>query len=111
MDRINPSIPEVLLIALVGFLTVFTVLVVLMGIITLISVLFSDNKKSASNPTAAPVPEAVSTPAVQDAADTYEGVKLIGVSDKEAAMLMAIVADELDKPLDNLRFISIKEVK
>ena len=30
---------------------------------------------------------------------------------KIAAMLMAIVADKMGKPLNELRFISIKEVK
>ena len=30
---------------------------------------------------------------------------------KTAAMLMAIVADKLGKPLNELRFISIREIK
>ena len=30
---------------------------------------------------------------------------------RDAAMIMAIVADSLGKPLNELRFISIKEVK
>jgi len=38
-------------------------------------------------------------------------VKLHGVPDKEAAMIMAIVADKMQTPLNELRFISIKEVK
>jgi hypothetical protein len=33
------------------------------------------------------------------------------VPDKTAAMLMAIVAEKTGKPLNELRFISIKEVK
>ena len=33
------------------------------------------------------------------------------VPDKTAAMLMAIVADRTGKPLNQLRFISIREVK
>ena len=33
------------------------------------------------------------------------------VEPKTAAMLMAIVADKMGKPLNELRFISIKEVK
>ena len=37
----------------------------------------------------------------------------MGVLDmsKTAAMVMAIVADKLGKPINELRFISIKEVK
>ncbi len=38
-------------------------------------------------------------------------VKLHGVEPKTAAMLMAIVADKMGKPLSELRFISIKEVE
>ena len=38
-------------------------------------------------------------------------IKLHDVSDKTAAMLMAIVADKLGKPLNELRFISIREIK
>ncbi len=38
-------------------------------------------------------------------------VKLHDVPPKTAAMLMAIVADKTGKPLNELRFISIKEVK
>lgn len=36
-------------------------------------------------------------------------VKLFDVPDKEAAMIMAIVADELETPLNELKFVSIKE--
>ena len=38
-------------------------------------------------------------------------VKLHDVPDRTAAMLMAIVADKLGKPLNELRFISIREIK
>ena len=38
-------------------------------------------------------------------------LKLHDVEPKTAAMVMAIVADKLDKPLNELRFISIREVK
>lgn len=102
MDFNNPSIANILLIALVGITTVFVVLVLLMAIISLITKLFGDEKKK-------PTPEP--TPQPQVIKDEYTGVKLIGISEKEAALLMAIVANNLQKPLDNLRFISIKEVK
>ena len=38
-------------------------------------------------------------------------LKLHDVEPNSAAMIMAIVADKLGKPLNELRFISIKEVK
>ena len=38
-------------------------------------------------------------------------IKIYDVDPKTAAMLMAIVADKTGKPLNELRFISIREVK
>ena len=38
-------------------------------------------------------------------------LKLYSTPPKTAAMLMAIVANKMGKPLNELRFISIKEVK
>ena len=46
-----------------------------------------------------------------EAPGTAGELKLHDVEPKTAAMLMAIVADKLGKPLNELRFISIKEVK
>ena len=73
----------------------------------------------AAAPAAAPVAAA---PAAAPAAPVEEApkptapgaagqLKLHDVEPKTAAMLMAIVADKLGKPLNELRFISIKEVK
>lgn len=62
--------------------------------------------------------EAVVTAPVQKAAvpqpealGTAGQVKLNGVEPKTAAILMAIVADKMNKPLNELRFVSIKEVQ
>lgn len=106
MNYDNPSITDILLISLIGFVTVFIVLIVLMGIIVLISKVFSEKKKPVAE-----VKSETTEPANAPVVDNYTGVKLYGVSDKDAAILMAIVADKLQKPLDNLRFISIREVK
>ena len=58
---------------------------------------------------AEPVPESV---APKPAAPGSAGqVKIHGVEPKTAAMLMAIVANKMNKPLNELRFISIKEVE
>ena len=38
-------------------------------------------------------------------------LKLHNVDPKTAAMLMAIVADKMQKPINELRFVSIKEVE
>ncbi len=37
-------------------------------------------------------------------------LKLYNVEPKTAAMLMAIVAEKMEKPLNELRFLSIKEI-
>ncbi len=58
---------------------------------------------------------AAAEPVAQTPAATAPGsagtLKLHDVDPKTAAMLMAIVADKLCKPLNELRFLSIKEVK
>ena len=38
-------------------------------------------------------------------------MKIYDTDPRDAAMIMAIVADKLQKPLNELRFVSIKEVK
>ena len=63
-----------------------------------------------------PKPEAVTAPAVEPAPlPTAPGsagqLKLHDVEPKTAAMIMAIVAHQTGKPLNELRFLSIKEVK
>ena len=57
----------------------------------------------------APVPE--QDPEKPAAPGSAGQVKLHGVPPKIAAMLMAIVANKTGKPLNELRFISIEEVK
>ena len=97
-------------VALVGYAVVFLGIVLLMIVITIVGKFFTKAKKAAPAPVAAPV----ETPAVPDApvAPGSAGeLKLYDIEPKTAAMLMAIVADKLGKPLNELRFISIKEVK
>ena len=64
--------------------------------------------KAAAPAAAAPAPKPVLAAAAPGSAGE---VKLFNVPDKDAAMLMAIVAHKLNKPLNELRFKSIKEVK
>ena len=69
-------------------------------------------KAAQSAPKADPAPTA---PAQQTQKPTAPGsagaLKLHDVEPKTAALLMAIVANKLGKPLNELRFLSIKEVK
>ena len=58
---------------------------------------------------AAPAPAAA--PAAPEAPGSAGELKLYDTDPKTAAMVMAIVADKMHKPLNELRFKSIKEVK
>ena len=102
--------------AILGYGTVFAGLMVLMGIICGMGGIFKAASSRAKPLIAAPTlkikktdrdPEPVGEPARGSAGE----IKLHNVSDKEAAMIMAIVASQVGKPLNELRFKSIKEVK
>ena len=106
------SLPEGGLLAALGYGVVFSGLIVLMLVIMLLGKAFSAKKKKAAE--SAPVEAPVVVETVSDAplAPGSAGeLKLYDTPPKTAAMLMAIVADKLGKPLNELRFISIKEVK
>ena len=81
-------------------------MVLVMALIVVVMVL---RKRFAPKKDAAPV-EAAPVPAAT-APGSAGQVKLHDVEPKTAAMLMAIVAEKTGKPLNELRFISIKEVK
>ena len=89
----------------------FLGLVMLMIVVMIIGKIFI----ARSNRTAKAVPETPvveEVPAPQPEAPGSAGqLKLHDVEPKTAAMLMAIVADKMGKPINELRFISIKEVK
>ena len=112
-DLVNMEIGAAAVIALLGYSVVFFGLVLLMCVITLLGKAFvaAENKAKAAAPVAAPA--AAPAPAVTaDPAPGSAGkLKLHDVEPKTAAMLMAIVADKMGKPINELRFISIKEVK
>lgn len=99
--------------SILGMLIVFAVLILLMGVVKIIEQLTKhiDAKGSTVEDAvaAAPVPAAVVKPS-QPAPGTAGELKLYNVSERDAAMVMAIVADSLGKPLNELRFISIREV-
>ena len=68
---------------------------------------FSSRKGQKAEVSEAPKVEAVQPTVAPGSAGT---LKMYNVEPKTAAMLMAIVAHKMDKPLNELRFISIKEV-
>ena len=102
------------LVALLGYAVVFVGLIALMVVILIEGkIAVSKNEKAEAPKAAAPAAAAPAPKPVLAAAapGTAGEVKLFNVPDKDAAMLMAIFAHKLNKPLNELRFKSIKEVK
>ena len=100
------------LVALLGYAVVFVGLIALMVVVMIMGKVMSAKKTApAAAPaaaTAAPTPVPKAAPAL--ATGVAGECKLYNVGDREAAMLMAIVANKLGKPLNTLRFKSMKEV-
>ena len=112
----NIGILDAGIIALLGYAVVFFGIILLMIVVMIMGKIFvaaENKKKKAAAPAAAPVASAapVAPAAPAEAPGTAGQLKLHDVPPKTAAMLMAIVADKMGKPLNELRFISIKEVK
>ena len=108
----NIGILDAGVIALLGYAVVFFGLILLMCVVTVMGKLFQAKEAKAAAavpaPAAAPAAPAVEAPKAPGSAGQ---LKLHDVEPKTAAMIMAIVADKMGKPLNELRFISIKEVK
>ena len=96
------------LVGILGYAVVFMGLILLMLVITIVGRIMVAKSKAEKKPEAAP---AAAKPELAEAAGTAGELKLHDVSDRDAAILMAIVAHKTGKPLNTLRFKSIKEVK
>ena len=99
---------ELSLTAVLGYGVVFLGLILLMIVVTIVGAIFTAKTKKTVAPAAVEPTAPVAAP---EAPGTAGQLKLHNVEPKTAAMLMAIVADKLGKPLNELRFISIKEVE
>lgn len=97
------------LIVVLGMAVVFFGLILLMFVTKIAGAII--NRKNTAAPAAAPAAAAPAAPAAKNAPGSAGKIALHDVPDKTAAMLMAIVADRTGKPLNQLRFISIREVK
>ena len=91
----------------------YVALAMVLALLALVAVMalrkrFGAPKKAQSIEAPAPVVTQVTAP---EAPGSAGKVKTYDVPPKTCAMLMAIVADKMGKPLNELRFISIKEVK
>lgn len=102
-------------IAILGYAVVFFGLILLMVVVILLGRFFTAKSKKPVEDSvpapAAPVAASVSVDKQTIPAPGSAGqLKLHNVEPKTAAMLMAIVANKMGKPLNELHFISIKEV-
>ena len=117
-DLVNLGIGQAAAIALLGYLVVFLGLVLLMLVVlAMASYFISKAKKPVATEGPAPEPVKTAAPAAapETKAPTAPGTagefKLYNTDPRDAAMVMAIVADATGIPLNQLRFKSIKEVK
>ena len=125
---VNMSFGDAAIVAVLGYAVVFFGLILLMCVVIAMGKIFVAKEKkaaaaveanktsAAAAPVAAPAAAPVAAPAAAPVAEvpapgTAGQLKLYDVNPKTAAMIMAIVADKMGKPLNELRFISIKEVK
>ena len=111
VDLVNLDILNASIVAVLGYAVVFFGLILLMIVVMVIGKIFVMKERKAQ--AAAPVQEALAVAeAPKPVAPGAAGqLKLYNVEPKTAAMIMAIVADKMGKPLNELRFVSIKEVE
>ena len=108
------SIGDAAITAILGYAVVFFGLFLLMLVVMAMGKIMqgATAKKAAPAAPAAPVAApAAAEPVGEPAAGSAGKLKLYDTPDRDAAMIMAIVANKMGKPLNELRFISIKEVK
>ena len=116
-------------LALIGIAVVFVVLIALMFVIWLMGKIFdgSDKLREKHPEWNEKLQNAKSkimfwkkadkeSDGVEKAVEEYANgtcgeLKLINVEERDAAMIMAIVADNMGVPLNELRFVSIKKVE
>lgn len=121
------KVTDALLLALIGVVAVFIVLILLMLIVSLVGKIFDGSEKlkekhpewneKVQNLKAKMTfwkkdkKEETETVEQPLAKGTCGELKLINTDERDAAMIMAIVADQTNTPLNELRFKSIKRVE
>ena len=105
------------LYSVTGLLVVFFALILLMAIIKIMTAIGDSAEKKAALAAAAAAPAAAPAPAAEPAKVEKPGpkytreLKLWDTDPRDAAMIMAIVAETTQIPLKELQFLSIKEIK
>lgn len=108
---VNVPVGTAALIVVLGMAVVFFGLILLMYVTKISGAIMRNKAKKAESAEVKTAAPAAPAPAKAAAPGSAGEIKLHDVPDKTAAMLMAIVADRLGKPLNELRFISIREIK
>lgn len=108
-------VSDALVTAILGYLVVFIGLALLMAVVMIMGKIMVSRRKTAAAPavqTGSGAAAALSAaPEPVEAPGSAGEVKIHDVPDRDAAMIMAIVANQLHKPLNELRFKSIREIK
>ena len=99
VEKVPTRLDNILTLSLVGLLALVVIIAIIRKAVS---------SKKADAPVAEEAPAPVAAPTAPGSAGK---LKLHNVEPKTAAMCMAIVADKLGKPINELRFISIKEVE
>jgi len=105
------------LYSVTGLLVVFFALILLMAIIKIMTAVGDSAEKKAALAAAAAAPATAPAPAAEPAKAEKPGpkytreLKLWDTDPRDAAMIMAIVAETTQIPLKELQFLSIKEIK
>ncbi len=109
------SFGDACLYSVTGLLVVFFALILLMCIIKIMTAVGDAREKKLALAAAAVAPAAA--PAAEPAAPVKatpkytRELKLYDTDPRDAAMIMAIVAETTQIPLNQLQFLSIKEIK
>lgn len=105
------KLSEAAIDAVMGYAIVFLGIALLVIVVVLMGKLMAAKKPAVVSPVAgaAPVPP-IPEKEPEKAPGAAGELKLYDTPERDAAMIMAIVADELHTPINELRFISIREV-
>ncbi|MBR0162082.1 MAG: OadG family protein [Oscillospiraceae bacterium] len=111
------SFGDACLYSVTGLLVVFFALFLLMCIIKVMTAVGDAREKKLAMAAAAPAAAPAEAPAAEPAEPVKAAPKykrelmLYDTDPRDAAMIMAIVADATQIPLNELQFLSIKEIK
>lgn len=114
IEEVELGIGQGLSYSLLGIAVVFAMLFALMIVIKIMGALLGEKPKKADDAAAAKVDTAPAQGGIPagkvPAPGSLGDIAIHDVPEKTAAMIMAIVADEMNTPLNELRFKSIKRV-